>query len=412
MNEKLLAGVRVLDLSDAKAFFCGKILATVGADVIKIERPEGDVERSYPPFHHDEPGLERSLYWKAFNTDKRGITLDITAPKGRELFLRLLRGCDILIESFAPGHLESLGLGYEQLRAIHPKLVMVSVTPFGQTGPYSHYKGSELIAVAMGGVLSNTGYPDRPPVKESLESTYFHGSCAGALAALIAYYHVVRGGEGQHVDVSLQQVVASRLTSAILAWQFEKINLTREGDKSQLGPTATTWFWPCKDGFLFWHMLGGLHGAPANKALTEWVDEHVADNPLREVKDWRTFDKAGISKAQWDRFEAVIRPFFMRFTKEEIRRETLKRGVNATIANDADEVLHSEQLRVRDYWTRIQDPVIGAMEYPRYLFKATDSDNYTQRAAPRLGADNDDVYGNQLGLSHAELQRLRADHVI
>lgn len=412
MNEKLLAGVKVLDLSDAKAFFCGKILATVGADVIKIERPEGDVERSYPPFHRDEAGLERSLYWKAFNTDKRGITLDISVPQGKKLLLRLLRESDILIESFAPGHLAQLGLGYDALRTINPKLVMVSVTAFGQSGPYSQYKGSELIAVAMGGVLANTGYQERPPVKEALESTYFHGGCAGALGALLGYYHVLRGGDGQHVDVSLQEVAASRLTSAILAWQFEQINLKREGDKSQLGPTATTWFWPCKDGFLFWHMLGGLHGAPANRALTEWVDEHFADNALREVKDWRTFDKAGISQVQWDRFEAVLRPFFMLFTKEEIRRESLRRGVNATVANDADEVLHSEQLRIRDYWARIDDPVVGAMAYPRYLFKATDSDNFTERAAPGLGADNEDVYGKQLGLSRTEIEHLKDNHVI
>lgn len=412
MNEKLLVGVKALDLTDAKGFVCGKNLTTLGVDVIKIERPQGDAERLYPPFHRDEPGIERSLYWKSFNTDKRDITLDITVPKGRDLFLKLVAETDILIESFAPGYLAGLGLAFDDLRAHNPKLVMVSVTPFGQKGAYSGYKGSELIAVAMGGVLGNTGDPDRAPVKESLESTYFHAGAAAALGALLAYYHVVQGGDGQHVDVSLQETAASRMTSAILAWQFEQLNLKRQGDKSQLGPTATTWFWPCKDGHLFWHMLGGLHGAPANKALTEWISEYHEVHALQEVADWRKFDKAGISQEQWDKFEAIIRPFFMRFTKDEIRHESLKRGVNATVANDPEEVLHSEQLNVRDYWTRIDDPVLGTLSYPKYIFRSTGSDNFSERSAPSLGAHNDEVFGRELGLSDAEINELRNANVI
>lgn len=412
MNEQLLAGVRALDLTDAKGFLCGKNLATLGVDVIKIERPQGDAERLYPPFHQDEPGLERSLYWKSFNTDKRGITLDITQPAGRDLFLRLVAETDILIESFDPGYLAALGLSFDDLRAHNPRLVMVSVTPFGQSGAYSGYKGSELIAVAMGGVLGNTGDPDRPPVKESLESTYFHAGAAAALGALIAYYNVVEGGAGQHVDVSLQETAASRMTSAILAWQFEKLNLKRQGDKSQLGPIATTWFWPCKDGHLFWHMLGGLHGAPANKALTEWISEYQPVHALQEVVDWRKFDKAGISQERWDQFEAVIRPFFMRFTKDEIRRESLKRGVNAAVANDPDEVMHSEQLAVRDYWARIDDPVLGTFSYPKYLFRSTGSENFSGRSAPSLGAHNADVFGRTLGLTEAQINELKEAHVI
>lgn len=412
MNERLLDGVKALDLTDAKGFVCGKNLAMLGVDVVKVELPGGDPERLFPPFHQDEPGTERSLYWKSFNTDKRGITLDYTTQAGRDVLLRLVAGVDILIESHDPGHLAGLGLGYDDLRAVNPKLVVVSVTPFGQTGSYSGYKGSELIAVATGGVLGNTGDPDRPPVKESLESTYFHAGAAAALGALVAYYHVVQGGQGQHVDVSLQETAASRMTSAVLAWQFEKLNLKRQGDKSQLGPIATTWFWPCKDGHLFWHMLGGQHGAPANKALTEWINEYEPGNTLNEVKDWATFDKAGISQEQWDRFEAVIGPFFMRFTKDEIRAESLQRGVNATVANDPSDVLHSEHLAARGYWTDIEDPVLGTMSYPKYLFRSTDAENTSRTGAPTLGAHTEEVLAGELGLSQADINDLRSAHVI
>jgi benzylsuccinate CoA-transferase BbsE subunit len=412
MSERLLKGLKALDLTDAKGFVCGKNLAVLGVDVIKIERPQGDVERLYPPFHEDKPGKERSLYWKSFNTDKRAITLDITQAVGRELFLRLVEDVDFIIESFEPGYLRSLGLGFDDLRAHNPRLVMVSISPFGQSGAYSQFKGSELIAVAMGGVLGNTGDPDRSPVKESLESTYFHAGAAAALGALIAYYHVIKGGIGQQVDVSLQETAASRMTSAVLAWQFERLNLKRQGDKSQLGPIATTWFWPCKDGHLFWHMLGGLHGAPANKALTEWINEYVPVHSLQEVNDWRKFDKAGISQEQWNSFEEVIRPFFMRFTKEEIRKESLERGVNAAVANSADEVMHSEQLNSRGYWARIEDSELGVLSYPKYLFKSTGSENFSETPAPKLGADNAEIFGTQLGLSKDQINELKEANVI
>jgi len=412
VNARLLDGVKALDLTDAKGFLCGKNLATLGVDVVKIERPGGDPERLFPPFHHDEPGVENSLYWKAFNTDKRGMTVDYSTPAGRDVLLRLAADADILIESFDPGYLESIGLGYGDLRAVNPKLVLVSITPFGQTGPYSAYKGSELIAVATGGVLGNTGDPDRPPVKESLESTYFHAGAAAALGALLAYYHVVKGGDGQQVDVSLQETAASRMTSAVLAWQFEKLNLKRQGDKSQLGPIATTWFWPCRDGHLFWHMLGGLHGAPANRALTQWINEYDPDNALNEVEDWSKFDKAGISQEQWDRFEAVLRPFFLRFTKDEIRAESLKRGINAAVANDPEDVLHDEHLAARGYWAEIEDPVLGTMSYPKYLFRSTGAENFSSAPAPSLGAHNDEILSQELGMTEAEINDLRSANVI
>lgn len=411
-DDRYLAGLRVLDLTDAKGFMCGKAMGMLGADVIKIESPRGDRERHLPPRRDGAPQGEASLYWRSFNTDKRSVTLDLTHPRGRDILLRLAERVDFLIESFAPGHLAALGLGYDDLARVNPRLVMVSITPFGQTGPLSGYKGGELIALAMGAVLNNTGDADRPPVKEALESTYFQASMAAAYGALIAYWHVLGGGKGQQVDVSLQECVVSRQTSGILAWQFERLDLKREGDKSQLGPVSTTWFWPCKDGHLFWHMLGGLHGAPANRALTEWMDETLADNPLREIKDWRTFDKAGITQAQWNRFEGAIRPFFLTLTKDQIRTEGKRRGINACVANDPLDVLNCDHLASRDYWSLLNDPDLGPLRYPGYLFKTAADRHRTLRPAPALGADTDAVLARDLGLSEAQIRDLRNDHVL
>jgi crotonobetainyl-CoA:carnitine CoA-transferase CaiB-like acyl-CoA transferase len=412
MNKGLLNGARALDLTDETGFVCGKVLGDLGVDVVKVERPGGDASRLIPPFHKDIPGVERSLYWKAFNTGKRGITLDIEKPQGAEVFRDLVSRVDFVIESFEPGYLEQIGLGYEALRAMNPKVVLVSITPFGQTGPYSHYKGSELIAVAMSGVLNNTGDPDRPPVKESLDSGLFHAGVAGATGAVMAYYHSLISSEGQHVDVSVQEVAASRLTSSILAWDLERVTLVRDGHKSQMGPTSSEWFWACKDGHLFWHMLGGAFGAPANKALSDWMDEYLEDNPLREVQDWMKFDKAGITQEQWDRFAAAIRPFFLRFTKDEVREQSLKRGTNATVANDPHDLLESEQLRGRGYWTHLDDPVLGDLEFPKYFFQSRDTENFSREAAPQLGEDNEDIYLNELGLTTEKIDELRKAHAI
>lgn len=411
MSDALLSGTRALDLTDETGFVCGKVLAELGVDVIKVERPGGDASRLIPPFHENTPGIERSLYWRSFNTGKRGITLDIETSDGAELLRSLVAESDFVIESFTPGYLESLGLGYEQLREINPKLVFVSVTHFGQVGPYSQYQGSELIAMAMSGVLNNTGDADRPPVKESLDSGLFHAGVSAALGAVMGLYHATRTGIGQHVDVSVQEVAASRLTSSLVAWD-ERIALQRDGNRSQMGPTPTEWFWACKDGYLFFHMLGGAFGAPANKALSDWMDEYIDDNPLREVDDWMRFDKAGISVEQWARFEAAIRPFFLRFTKEEIREQTLKRGTNATVGNDPHDLLENEQLRSRGYWTTLADPILGDMEFPKYFFQARTSENHALVPAPTVGADNETVYGTDLGLSSERILELRNANVI
>jgi crotonobetainyl-CoA:carnitine CoA-transferase CaiB-like acyl-CoA transferase len=413
MHETLLSGCRALDLTDEKGFTCGKILAAIGVDVIKVERPGGDPSRAIPPFFKDIPGTENSLYWKAFNTDKLGITLNIETEEGQKLFKKLVEKSDFVVESFTPGYLESLGLGYEALRLLNPRVILASVTPFGQNGPYSQYKGSELVAAAMGGVAKNTGDTDRPPVKESLDSTYFHAGAAAALGALISYYHCELTGEGQQVDVSVEEVTAFRITGVLNAWQFDRMLLNRQGPRQLLGRVATRWVWACRDGYLFWHMLGGMQGAPANKALSDWIDETETDNPMKEISDWPAFDKARMSPEQWERMEAKIAPFFMKFTKKEIAEETLKRGANAVIVNDPEDVLASEQLIERGFWTFIEDPALGrASKYPKYFFLCNETENFCRRPAPAVGADNDDIYIRELGLSPQELSYLKNANVI
>ncbi|MGM7671128.1 CaiB/BaiF CoA transferase family protein [Microbacterium sp. A93] len=386
----MLHGMRVLDLSDEMGFVCGKILAELGAEVIKVERPGGDASRFLPPFRGDEPGVENSLYWRAFNAGKRSIVLDLDGEAGVQAFRSLARTADVILEGSNPRFLASRGIAPSDLRAENPRLIGAAVTAFGRTGPYSDYIASELTAVAMSGVLNNTGDPDLPPVKESLDSGYFHAGVAAAVGVLLAYYHVDLAGDGQDVDVSVQEVAASRMTSAIVAWS-EGLALSREGHKSQLGPTATDWFWPCQDGHLFWHMLGGAFGATANKALSDWISEYEPVHALQEVEDWFAFDKAGITQEQWERYAAVIGPFFAQFTREDIRRESIARGINATVANEPGDIHACEHLRSRDYWTRVDDPALGEIDLPAYFFKASAATSGITTPAPLLGADTEAV---------------------
>ena len=218
-----LSPFRALDLTGECGFSCGKILGDLGADVIKVEPPGGDPGRSRGPFYHDEPQAEKSLYWFAYNNNKRGITLNIETGTGRELFIRLVEGAHFVLESYRPGHMETLGLGYHSLREANPALVMVSITPYGQTGPYRDYLASDLELMAMGGAMSVTGDPDRAPVRVSFPQAAMWAGMHAAMGALIAHYHRTVTGEGQYVDVSAQASVVWALAHAPSFWSVNRV---------------------------------------------------------------------------------------------------------------------------------------------------------------------------------------------
>jgi crotonobetainyl-CoA:carnitine CoA-transferase CaiB-like acyl-CoA transferase len=171
-TDSLLGHYRVLDLADVKGMLCGKILADLGADVIRVEPPGGDPGRNIPPFYNDIPDPEKNLYWFGFNTNKRGITLDLETDDGRDRLKRLTESSDFVIESFPPGYMDSLGLGYSALSQSNPQIIVTSITPFGQTGPYKDYKASDIEIMAMSGLMYLCGDPDRPPVRCSFPLSY------------------------------------------------------------------------------------------------------------------------------------------------------------------------------------------------------------------------------------------------
>ena len=195
-KDKMLSPYRVLDLTDEKGMLCGKILGDLGADVIKIEKPGGDLARNIGPFYHDIPDPEKSLFWFGYNTNKRGITLNINTADGKEIFGNLVKMADFVIESFPPGFMDELALGYSSLREINPRIILTSITPFGQTGPRKDYKASDIVSLALGGFMSLTGDVDRAPLRISVEQACCHAGAQAAVASLIAHYDRELTGEG------------------------------------------------------------------------------------------------------------------------------------------------------------------------------------------------------------------------
>ena len=204
-----LSGRRVLELADEKGVYCGKLLADMGADVIKVEPPGGDATRNLPPFWEDRPDPDGSLFFLYMNTSKRGVTLDITRPEGQDLFKQLARTADLIVETFPPGHLDALGLGYDTLKEDNPRLVFTSITGFGQTGPYREFASADIVASALGGAMYVTGEADDPPVTLAGSQAHVMASTYAAVSSMIALHHATRSGEGQHVDISVEETTAS-----------------------------------------------------------------------------------------------------------------------------------------------------------------------------------------------------------
>ncbi len=409
----LMERYRAIDLATEIGFACGKILGSVGVDTIKVEPPGGDPSRYIPPFAGDVVDPEKSLYWWAFNTDKRSATLNLDSPQGQALFRQLVTTADFVIESFVPGYLDSLGLGYHALREINPRIILTSITPFGQTGPFSRFKGSELITSAMSGVLLGNGDADRPPIREGPDSISFMAGAAAAAGTMIAHFHREISGCGQHVDVSLQHVSAVRGSIDLFAWEFDKRLLKRNGPFRGHGAHASRWIWACKDGYLTWTMMPGLVGAPANEAISRWMDEKLGTHALQEVKEWGTMRLADLSQESVDAMLADLNTFFLTLTKDEIAQEGRRRGINASIIKNPAEILDNPQLEIRDYWQELRDPITGkSAKYPGYFFLSNLTENRISRRAPQIGEHNDEIYREEFGMSEQELDVLRKTNVI
>jgi crotonobetainyl-CoA:carnitine CoA-transferase CaiB-like acyl-CoA transferase len=410
----MISACRVLDLTDEKGFLCGKILADLGADVIKIEKPGGNGSGRIGPFWQDIPDPEKSLYWFSYNTNKRGITLDIETADGQEILKKLVQKADFVVESFPPGYMDQMGLGYEALLEINRGIVVASITPFGQKGPYRDFKASDIIIMGMSGMLYLTGDADRAPVNISIPQSHLLAGADAAVGAMIAYYHRERTGIGQHIDVSMQQSVAWFLANTIPYWEMSGTNLMRAGVLRSMNArdTLQRQVWPCKDGYVFFFILGGLTGAKTSRQLITWMEEEgMGDEYMRNL-DWENFDMGTVTQDVLDRIAKPIREFFLSRTRKEILEAAIKRNISICSLSSMEDLVNDRNLEERNFWTEIDHPELGIkIPYPLRFAEMSETSISTRFRAPLIGEHNSEVYG-EIGLSSQDLILLKQAGVI
>ncbi len=396
---ELFSPYRVLDLTDEKGFLCGKIFADLGMDVIKIEKPGGDVGRRIGPFYHDIPDPEKSLFWFAYNTSKRSITLNIENLDGREMFKRLVKTAHFVIESFPPGYMDSLGLGYQALAEINPSLIMTSITPFGETGPYSDYKGADIVAMAMGGLMQLCGYPDRAPLRWSLEQTWPQAGVQAATVTIIAHYYRLTSGEGQHVDVSIRDCVIWGAYPSPQSWDMLKSIVGRTGATAPRGHLNVRLNHRCKDGYVAWMPWRGK----VTRKLAEYMEEEGMGGSFLET-DWDQVNMEAVSQEQLDRWQDDFEKFCLNHTKAELHEEAIKRGLMLWPMKDIKDLREMSQLLARDFWVAVEHPELDdTITYPGAPVKTSEGYWHIRRCAPLIGEHNEEVYKRELGFSESQL---------
>ena len=405
IDDNLLPPYRILDLTDASGVFCTKLLGDYGADVVKVEPPSGDYGRSKGPFLEDDPHPERSLYFLFYNTNKRSITLNLESELGRTLFTRLVSGADVVVESFPVGYLKSLGLDYDSLSKVNPGLVMASITPFGQTGPWKDYKSSDLVVMAASGYMQITGDPDGPPVRQGNEQSHFPGAEYAAATILAAlYYREFLSGTGQYIDVSLQEALITFYTDAhpALLWMQLEQNVTRVGTNSTL--VIPLGAFPCQDGWI----AAGVITPREWENLAQWIYEVTGNEEiLNEQYQGGNQERA----PHMDALTAMFIDFTSRFPAETLFHEGQKRNLVFIPVNDVADLLKDPQLQASHLWTELDHPEVGKIKYPLGVFDSEDV-SPAKVGAPTLGQDNQAIYCDELGFEKGELAILRASGVI
>jgi crotonobetainyl-CoA:carnitine CoA-transferase CaiB-like acyl-CoA transferase len=372
-----LGHFRILDLTQTNGQYATRLLADLGADVIKVEPPEGAAARGAWPFAGEVEGIERSLAFFHFNTNKRGITLDLTTPQGRETFLRLVHTADAVVQDFSPGRMEELGLGYQVLQAANPGIVLTSITPFGQTGPRAHWKGSDLIIQAISEWMAEASEFSLPPCACPADPTLHIGGAHAAVGILMALWARRKDGEGQHVDASLYQAMVGGVSSVPIA----RYSIATEiaGGSGAGAKTAGVNCYRCSDGWVAMN----IHFGHLWKRLVEWIDSPLLNDPY-----WLT------SAARNDNVELaeeVIRGFAEAMTVAEFLHGARERGLPVARLNNFAEALQDPQVEARHWIQEVDHPVLGRVRVPGVSWILSETPARIHHGAPVLGEHTEEV---------------------
>ncbi|WP_042348699.1 CaiB/BaiF CoA transferase family protein [Bacillus massiliigorillae] len=399
MVDKALSGTKVIDLSwNIAGPYCTKLLADYGAEVIKIEQPKvGDPSRLDGPFPNDEVNIEASGLFAYLNNNKSGITLNLKTERGASILKELVKEADILVENFSPKVLSSMGLGYEELKEINPRLVMTSITSFGQSGDYQDYKATELITQAMSGFISQIGEMSREPLRAGgpLRLLEYAAGTFAATATLAAIFGRRATNEGKHVDVSIAECGVLQMPYRNVQHSFTTCASFEERYISL--PSIEK----CKDGYIGINLLSGQH----------WQDFCF----MTEMYDWvedprfmELFRRAENKEVFRERFDKWL----IEHTKEEIIQLGIEWRIPITPILTFEEMLSFPQYKEREFFVKVDHPVMGEVEQPGAPFRLSKSPWSIDKIAPLLGEDNKHVFGDILGYSEEEIKEMSAKGII
>jgi crotonobetainyl-CoA:carnitine CoA-transferase CaiB-like acyl-CoA transferase len=405
MPEGALADMTVLDLTHYIAGpYCTKLLAMYGAEVIKIERPgSGDPTRQAGPFPNDQPHAEKSGLFLHLNTNKQSVTLNLKHPRGQELVRELVKQVDVVVESFSPRVLPSLGLSYADLAPLNARLVMTSIANFGQTGPYRDWKAQDIVLYAMGGAMHITGLPEREPLRLALNLMAYQGGNVAATATMTGVLGMRRLGIGQHIDVALFEVHTGsidRRTTGLVGYQYTGEPGYREAAVG-LGvyPAGVM---PCKDGYIqtlvfphAWERLLAAMGKP------ELQEEPRFANPM-----------ARLQPENRPVFMAIFQDWLHQNTRYEAMTKMQAHRVPLTAVNPPSAVLRDPHFQARGTFVEVDHPAAGTLPYTREPFRMTASPAEPVRRAPLLGEHTEAVLRQRLGLTTTDLTVLQQQGVV
>ena len=398
----MLSPYTVLDLTDDRGELAGMVLGDLGADVIKVEPPQGSTSRRMGPFLETAPEPERSLRYFAFNRNKRGVTVDLTAEAGRGALIALAQRADFIIESAMPGEMSGLGLGFDTLRRANPRVVYVAITAFGQDGPHSDFPASDLTLAAMGGPMNLQGHPDRPPVRITVPQVWLHASAEAVVGALTAHARMLQSGEAQFVDVSAQTTMVWTMLQAMVAHPIQGFDFNRGGSNVQLGTVTLQIVYECADGYVVLFPIG----AALNKLVQWCVQDGLAPENWLLDEDWATYHLKIVQGEPPVHPIDEVMDLIRRLVRGKTKVQLLEQGQreNAPIApvSTIEELVRFRQLEERAYWLAAPLPNGQEVQVPGMFARLSETPMKVRRWAPRLGEHNQEVLGDLLGLSPAE----------
>ncbi len=384
------------------AAYAAKLMADLGADVVKVEEPgRGDPARYAGPFPGGEPHPEKSGAYLYLNCNKQGVTLNLNDPQGQRLLLRLAAEADVLVHDYPPEEAGALGLEYERLREVNPRLVMASISPFGQSGPYRDYRAYDITTGSAGGwtwINGWPGHPEMPPLKTYGEQTRYQAGVNAAVAVLGALFWRLRSGRGQHIDVSAQECIASIIEMTYTFWPYMQIPAVRWGQR----PIHPIDFFECKDGgWIFvlcieehqWRSLVELMGNP------EWAT-------------WEVFADRFVRASNYDALRPFLQEWVSEWTVDDLYRAAQEKRIPFAPASTIADLLDSDHLRARGFFVEVAHPEAGSLAYPGAPYRLGRTPWQIRSPAPTLGQHNGAVYQGLLGMSEADLRPLREAGVV